>query len=142
MPGLPTISGTFTVVRDPELRFTAGGQAVASLTVVANDRRKNQTTNEWENGDRTPFLKVTLWANDAEALAESGVTKGDRVVVTGQLYEREYEKSDTTKGVSIEIKFASVGVVPKIARTAREGGSSRPVDNDPWASSTTDAPPF
>src|SRR5690349_22207728 len=97
---LPNISGEFRAGDDPELRFTGSGKAVASLSVIATESRKNQQTNEWEDGDSTPWLSVSLWDRAAEALAESGIGKGDRVLVTGQLFVREYDRKDGTKGQS------------------------------------------
>ena len=37
------------LVRDPELRFTKNGQAVASFTVVSSSRYLDRTTNEWKD---------------------------------------------------------------------------------------------
>jgi single-strand DNA-binding protein len=125
---LPTISGEFRATADPELRFTPSGKAVCSLTVVASESKKTDTG--WEDGDRSPFLRVTLWDGAAEAAAEA-ITKGQRVLVTGALFEREYDKSDGTKGRSVEVKFATVAVVP--GRRAER--SHTPPASDPWATS-------
>ena len=64
------ITGNLT--RDPELRFTSTGKAVADINVAVNIR----------NGDKeeTEFYKVTLWESLATNITES-LKKGDRVVV-------------------------------------------------------------
>lgn len=151
MAGLPTIVGEFRTTADPELRFTPAGKAVANVTVIASERIKDQQTGEWSDGDKSPFIKVAVWGQAAEALAEH-VVKGERVLVTGQLYQREYDKSDGTKGLSIEIKFATVAPVPGGRPGAsRSSGQQAPQQgypapaSDPWATpapSGGDEPPF
>ena len=53
-----SVAGNLTA--DPELRFTPNGQAVCNFSVVANERKFNKQTNEWEDGDPT-FLRCTVW---------------------------------------------------------------------------------
>ena len=82
-----TIVGNTTA--DPELRFTPSGQAVANLNIAVNHRRFNKQTNEWED-DGADFYGVTVWQKQgAENVAQS-ITKGMRVIVTGQLKSRTY----------------------------------------------------
>jgi single-strand DNA-binding protein len=54
---------TTTVVgnptRDPEIRYTRGGQATTSLTVAVNRRWQNKETKEWE--ESVSFLDVICW---------------------------------------------------------------------------------
>lgn len=138
---LPTITGTFRVVSAPELRFTAGGKAVATLTVITNERRKNQS-DEWEDGDGTPFLNVTLWEKAAEALAEVNLTTKDKVLVTGQFFQRKYEKRDGTEGVSFEIKNATVAKVPPVQYADRSSTPRQASTPDPWGTPTHDQAPF
>jgi single-strand DNA-binding protein len=78
------------LVADPELRYTKGGAAIASLRVAVN-RRWNKD-GEWE--EETSFFDVTAWAQIAENCAES-LTKGMRVVVTGRLEEQRWEDKET-----------------------------------------------
>lgn len=147
MAGLPTITGEFRTTADPELRFTASGKAVASVTIIASERRKNQS-DQWEDGDKSPFINVSVWDKAAEALVEE-VTKGQRVLVTGQLFQREYEKRDGSKGYSTELKYAVVAPVPGGKPGAARSGpaaaaSIGTVVNDPWATTPagSDDPPF
>ena len=80
-----TVVGNCT--RDPELRFTAGGQAVASFGLAVNRRWQNRQTNEWE--EAVSFFDVTCWAQLAENVAES-ITKGSRLIVSGRLDQRSW----------------------------------------------------
>lgn len=132
---LPQINLVGRAVDDPELRFTQNGDAVANLRVVASERKKNQQTGEWEDGDRI-FLSLSVWKRDAEAVAED-VRKGDKVTVSGALYQREYERQDGTKGVSVEVKWPTVGLVPggrpQAQRSNAQQQQQQQRQSDPWA---------
>ena len=147
---LPTITMTGGLTADPELRFTNAGKAVLGMRVGASERKKNPQTQEWEDGDRV-YLNVSLWEHEAEAAAEH-FRKGDQVIVTGQLFQRDYETRDGNKGQSMEVKFAKVAKLPprqsqQQAAPQQSGGWGAPpaptVVADPWRGpAPTDAPPF
>jgi single-strand DNA-binding protein len=82
------------LVDDPEVRFTSSGIAVANLRVAVTQRV--QQDGQWRDGD-TSFFKVNVWRDQAENLAESLVTKGDRVMVTGRLRQRSWETPEGDK---------------------------------------------
>ena len=122
-----TVVGNCT--RDPELRFTAGGQAVASFGLAVNRRWQNRQTNEWE--ESVSFFDVTCWAQLAENVAES-ITKGSRVMVSGRLDQRSWETQDGDKRSKIEIvadeigpslTYATAQVVRNERREGFDGGS-------------------
>ena len=99
-----TIVGNCT--RDPELRFTASGQANASFGVAVNRRWQNRQTNEWE--EAVSFFDVVCWRQLAENVAES-ITKGSRVIVTGRLDQRSWETQDGDKRSKVEIVADEIG---------------------------------
>jgi single-strand DNA-binding protein len=122
-----TVVGNCT--RDPELRFTAGGQAVASFGLAVNRRWQNRQTNEWE--EAVSFFDVTCWAQLAENVAES-ITKGSRIIVSGRLDQRSWETQDGDKRSKIEIvadeigpslTYATAQVVRNERREGFDGGS-------------------
>ena len=78
------------VVRDVELRFTTGGDPVASFRVATTSRRFDRTNERWVDGD-THYFTVTCWRAMAHNVAES-IEKGMPVVVTGRLRSREVER--------------------------------------------------
>lgn len=135
---LPSITIDGRLVSDPELKFTPGGKAVANMRVAASDSKKDDAGN-WSTTEQI-FINVTLWEAEAETAAEHFV-KGDRVLVAGRIYQREYEKSDGTKGYSLEVKFPTVAKIPsapKREQSQQSGGwgqsaPSAPA-NDPWGS--------
>ncbi len=151
MSGLPTIHVVGTITADPELRFTPSGAAVANFTIASNERRLNKDTQQWEDGAAT-FLRCSIWRDAAENVAES-LHRGDRVLASGRLKQREYEK-DGVKRTAYELDVDEVGpslrwaqtTVRKLGRDGGGGGghgrpstpsqSSAPT-SDPWG----DVPP-
>jgi single-strand DNA-binding protein len=84
--------------KDPEVRYTSTGQAVATLKVATSEKYKDKGGN-WE--EKTEWHTIILWARLAEIAAEF-LAKGKEVYVEGHLQTREYEK-DGVKRYSTEI---------------------------------------
>lgn len=117
-----TISGN--AGREPELRFTPSGQAVASFGVAVSRRWMNRQTNEWE--EATSWIDVTCWGQLAENVAES-VGRGTRVTVAGRLDQRSWETDSGDKRSKVEIVADDVAISLKWAtataqRNERGGG--------------------
>lgn len=90
---LPRITIDGRLAADPELRFGQSGTAIASMRVVAADRRMNKQSGEWEDGD-VLWIDVTAFKQLAENVVES-VQKGDLVVITGRLKTDEWTDRET-----------------------------------------------
>lgn len=101
-----TISGN--VVRDPQLWFTQSGDAVASFTVAYTRRKYDKDTKTWVDDGDTLFIDVTAWKGLAEGSAEA-LRQGSKVVVTGELRQRNWEK-DGQKRSSFDLIASDVGV--------------------------------
>ena len=123
-----TVTVTGNITRDPELRFTAGGSAVATFGLAWNRRWQNRQTNETE--EQVSFFDVTCWNTLAENVSES-LVKGTRVIVSGRLEQRSWETQDGERRSKIEIiadevspslRWASVEV---IRNERRDGGGGR-----------------
>lgn len=117
-----TVTITGNVTREPELRFTPSGQAVANFGVAVNRRWQNRQTQEWE--EAVSFFDVTAWAQLAENVAESA-SKGCRVTVTGRLDQRTWETQEGDKRSKVEIVADDVAVSLKWA-TADVTRNERP----------------
>ena len=89
--GDTTITMIGNLVDDPELRFTPSGAAVAKFRVASTPRYLDKATNEWKDGESL-FLQCQIWRQAAENVAES-LTKGMRVILSGQLTQRSYAKN-------------------------------------------------
>lgn len=118
-----TVTVTGNVTRDPELRFTPSGQAVANFGVAVNRRWQNRQTQEWE--EATSFFDVACWAQLAENAAET-LNKGTRVTITGRLDQRSWETQDGEKRSKVEIVADDVAVslrwaTAEVIRNERRG---------------------
>jgi len=113
------------LVADPELRFTASGQPVATFRVASTPRVMDRQTNEWKDGDSL-FLTCNVWRQAAENVAES-LQRGMRVIVTGRLRQRNYETKEGEKRTVFEVEVDDVGpslrnASAKVNRASRGGG--------------------
>lgn len=102
---LPIITGTFGVVKEPEIKFSEKGTAWAKIRCSAKDRKRDANGN-WTDGD-VLYINVIVNAG-AENLIES-VSPGDSITVQGRLKMREYEV-DGQKRVDYQIAADEVGV--------------------------------
>ena len=78
------------LARDPEVRFTKTGRAVATFTVAATNTYVDSTTNETK--EQTAFINVVAWGKLGEAAGN--LRKGSRCFVEGRLQTRSYETQD------------------------------------------------
>lgn len=91
---------------DPEMRFTANGQAVAKFRVACNRR---YTTRDGEQREETEWVRVVCWTRLAE-LAGQYLSKGRQVYVEGRLQTSQWEDRDgnpryTTEVIASDIQF-------------------------------------
>jgi single-strand DNA-binding protein len=123
-----TIIGNVT--RDPELRYTASGQANTTFGVAVNRRWQNRQTNEWE--EQVSYFNVVLWRELAENSADS-LSKGTRVIVTGRIEQRSYETQDGDKRSVVEIIADEVGPSLRWATAQVQRSERRGADGEPGA---------
>lgn len=130
-----TIVGNLT--KDPELRFTPSGDAVANLSIAVNERIK--VGDEWKDGEAS-FYEIKAWRKLGEQVAES-LTKGQRVIVVGKMRIEKYETKtgelrQTTvinaEEIGESIRFRNSEPIPRM--TSREP--------DPWTHGDSEIPPF
>lgn len=91
--------------RDPELRYTAEGKAVCSLSVATSEKHGD--------GFKTTWFRVTAWEKTAEACAKF-LSKGSKVFIQGRLHSAEngspsvYPRKDGTFGASYEVSVDTI----------------------------------
>ena len=93
------------LARDPEVRFTKTGRAVATFTVAATNTYVDSTTNETK--EQTAFINVVAWGKLGEAAGN--LRKGSRCFVEGRLQTRSYETQDGQKRYVTEVVANFVG---------------------------------
>jgi len=92
---------------DPEMRYTPGGDAVASLSIATSEQWKDKNTGEKK--ERTEWHRVTAWRRLAEICGEY-LTKGRQVYVEGKLQTDKWQDNNgndrwTTKIIASDIRF-------------------------------------
>ena len=99
--------------RDPELRYTAGGQPVASFSVATNERWNDR---EGKTQERTEWHRIVVWGKQGENCANY-LQKGRTVYIEGRLQTREWEDKEGQKRQTTEVVAQSVQFLDR-----REGG--------------------
>lgn len=112
------------LVRDPELRYTAAGKAVAQFTLAVDRPFTGQDGNK-----ETDFIDVVLWSKTAEAAANYSF-KGQRLLVEGRLQIRSYEAKDGSKRKAAEVIGQSIEFIEKKESGGFEDFGSQVVDEE------------
>jgi len=128
------------LTRDPELRYTTSGKAVANANIAVNRTFKR---------DEADFINLVAWGKTAEVLANH-VKKGSRIGVEGRIetgfYEKDGRRVYTTDVVVNQIHFLD-------SKNEGQGGQSNEQhtqqndnfnyrDNDPFIEVDSDSLPF
>lgn len=112
--------------QDPELRNTASGQSVVTLSVATSRKFKGKDGNLVED---TQWHRVVVWGKQADACNEY-LSKGRQVFVEGRLQTKEWEK-DGVKRYTTEIVAQSVVFIGgKQASTQHKEESHEPPPTD------------
>jgi single-strand DNA-binding protein len=114
-----TLRGRLT--KDPEMRFTNGGVALAQFTVVTSRRFKDQN-GDWQEKD-VSFWDVTAFDKLAEQIAENCV-KGTSVIVVGSMFQEKWVNKEGENRTSWKVTAESAG--PDWRFAPRSEGSSVP----------------
>lgn len=130
------------VTRDPELRFTASGQATASFGLAVNRVWTDRQTNERK--EAVSFFDIVCWREQAENASES-LAKGSRVIVTGRLEQRSWETPEGDKRSKVEVVADEIGpslrwATAQVLKNDRRGPAAGPEDyGQPVARSNANA---
>tara|TARA_R110000868_G_scaffold9394_5_gene46930 strand:- start:2031 stop:2417 length:387 start_codon:yes stop_codon:yes gene_type:complete len=110
-----SFSGLGRLGKDPELRMVGENKdrAVCNFSVALDDVKRE--------GEKTTWLKVTVWAKQAES-CQKNLRKGSQVSFVGKLKLREYEAKDGTVKVSPEVEAWDVRFVSNFGQVKNEPG--------------------
>jgi len=104
--------------KDPELRYTPSGTAVATFPLATSEKRKNK---DGEAVEKTEWHKIVTWRLLAEHCHDY-LLKGRLVFVEGKIQTRSYEDRDGNKRYVTEIIADQVKFLEKCE--IQTGGSS------------------
>lgn len=90
--------------RDAELRYTPGGDAVATLALATTEVYKDK---QGQKQEKTEWHRVNVWGKTAENLSQY-MTKGKQIYVEGRIETRTWDDKDGNKKYSTEVKADTV----------------------------------
>ena len=125
--------------KDPEVRFTNSGSAVARLSVATSEVWNDRDGNRQE---RTEWHNVVVWGKQGEHCGQY-LAKGRQVYVEGSIRTRSYDDKSGTKRyvtevVAQRVQFLGGGGGTRLAQQAeaapaddaQSGGGQPPIDDD------------
>lgn len=107
------------LTKDPDLRYTPSGVAVARVTIACKRAFKNNQTGEYE----TDFIQVVIWRRDAENTANY-MKKGDILGANGRIQTGRYEGADGKMVYTTEIVANNVQFIHNQNRQGGQGVGS------------------
>ena len=106
--------------RDPETRYTGGGQAVANFSVATDESYKDKNG---ERQKRTEWHRVTAWGKLAE-ICQQYLKKGTMVYIEGRIQSREWQDKEGQKRTSFDIVANTMKMLSSRAEGAAAGGGA------------------
>ena len=105
--------------KDPEVRFTPGGQAVANFNIATSESWNDKTTGQ--KVEKTEWHRIVVWGKLAELCGEY-LKKGRQCYVEGRLQTREWTDKEGQKKYTTEVVANTVQFLGGGAGRAAEGG--------------------
>ncbi|OLD82508.1 MAG: single-stranded DNA-binding protein [Acidobacteria bacterium] len=105
--------------RDPETRYTGGGQAVANFSVATDESYKDKNG---ERQKRTEWHKIVVWGKQAE-IAQQYLKKGSLIFIEGRIQSREWQDKEGQKRTSFEIVASNFRMLGGRAEGAAAAGA-------------------
>ena len=113
--------------KDPEVRFTPNGRALAKFPVATSERWTDQ---QGQKQERTEWHNVVVWGKQAETCGQY-LAKGRQVFVEGSIRSRQYDDKDGNKRYITEIVARDVRFLGSAGgRGPQEAGGSVPPGED------------
>jgi single-strand DNA-binding protein len=120
MAGLNKVMLIGNLGADPEMRYTANGQAVTTFNIAVN---RNWTGRDGERREETEWVTVVCWEKLAETVSQY-LQKGRRAYVEGRLQTRNWEGQDGVKRYKTEV------VAQTVLFLDRAQGAPTPVEDE------------
>ncbi len=132
--------------RDAEMRFTAGGTPVATVSLATTEKWKDRDGQAKED---TQWHRIVIWGKTAESLHEY-LTKGKQIYVEGRIQTREWTDKEGKPAKTTEIRADRVvllssgggGGGPRASRDRYESGQDSGADMTPVDAPQDDDIPF
>jgi single-strand DNA-binding protein len=123
MPSFNRVILAGNLTRDPELRYTSKGTAVAAITLAVNRTWKSETG---ESKEEVSFVDVDVWGRQAEVIAQY-MRKGRPLLVEGRLKQDTWEDKNThQKQSKLKVVLESFSFIDSNRQEGGAGGSDAP----------------
>ena len=122
--------------KDPEVRYTASGQAVAGFSLATTEKFKGKS-GEWE--ERTEWHNITLWGKLAEIAGEY-LAKGKTVYIEGRLQTRKWQDKSGNDRYTTEVVGDKMQMLSPKGESRR--GETSPAPSAGNGGGSYEEPPF
>lgn len=95
------------VGKDPEIRRTQDGRAIANLTLATSETWKDKSSGERK--EKTEWHRIVIFSEGLVKVAEQYVHKGSKLYIEGQLQTRKWTDKDGVEKYSTEIALQGFG---------------------------------
>lgn len=137
MSGVNKVILLGNIGKDPEIRYTGAGTAIANLTLATSEKWKDKNTGEWQ--EKTEWHKCVVWGKQADTIGQY-VHKGDMLYVEGKIQTRKYQKDGqdrySTEIVVDSFNFCGGKSSNKPATEQRDPRDNRPQPQQPEPGTT------
>ncbi len=118
--------------RDPEVRYTPNGLAVANITIATTEAWKDKQTGE--NQERTEWHRVAMYSRLAEITGEY-LRKGSKVYIEGRLQTRKWQDKNTGQD-----RYTTEIIADSLQMLDSKGGGHQATPSENTAKSNTEIP--
>lgn len=122
MRGLNKCQFIGNVGRDPEVRYSHNGQAIANIAVAVSEQWKDKNTGE--RREKTEWVRCSLFGKLAEICGEH-VKKGTKIYVEGKLQTRKWQDKDGSDKYSTEIQVNEFLLLGAKKQQEESGGENQ-----------------
>jgi single-strand DNA-binding protein len=126
LPWLNRVLLAGRLTRDPDVRYTPAGHAVATLPLAVNRPWKDPSGN-WQ--EETCYVSVVVWDRQAEAAGQQ-LKKGSSILVEGRLTSRSWETPEGQKRSALEVRAERVQFLDR-TNDGDTTGAPPPLPEDP-----------
>ncbi|HLE08033.1 MAG TPA: single-stranded DNA-binding protein [Thermodesulfobacteriota bacterium] len=122
--------------KDPEIRYTPGGVAVANFTLATSE---NWTSKEGKKETKTEWHRIVAFGRLAEICGEY-LNKGKQVYIEGKIQTRQWEDKDGNKRYTTEIVANTLQMLGRAEKAEEAAPAGMPAAEEPPATETDDIP--
>ncbi len=114
--------------KDPEIRYTPSGVAVANFTIATSEEWKDRESGQKQ--ERTEWHRIVAWRRLGEICGEY-LRKGSHVYIEGKLQTRSYEDRDGNKRYITEIVASNMQMLDSASKGGRTDSYDRGMPEEP-----------